>query len=106
MPELELFSSSLIDESVKKAIPESYTLRPLSRDDYSKGFLESLQTLTGTGEITEEGFVGRFDHMKAKDDVYYNVVIEYEDKIVANGMLVVESKFIWNLGEKQNATLL
>lgn len=99
MGELELFASSLIDESVKRALPESYTIRPLSRNDYSKGFFENLQALTGTGEVTEQGFVGRFDYMKAKEDIFYNIVIEHEGRIVANGMLVVESKFIWNLGK-------
>lgn len=102
MAGLELFASILIDESVKSALPDSYILRPLSRDDYAKGFFENLQALTSTGEVNGETFMARFDYMKAKEDVFYNIVVESkENKIVANGMSIVESKFIWNLGENK-----
>lgn len=99
MTECWLFSPTLIDQSLKDALPEAYILRPLSRDDFAKGFFENLQTLARTGDVAEERFFEQFDWMKAKGDTYYNVVIEHECKIVANGMLIVERKFIWDLGK-------
>lgn len=92
MTKSELFSSSLIDQSVKGNLPESYILRPLSRDDYSKGIFECLQDLTSTGEVTEERFVQQCDWMLARPDVFYNVVIEHENRIVAHGYMIVERK--------------
>lgn len=99
MPEEPLFSPDLIDAEVKSQLPDEYNVRPLSRDDYPKGFFENLQTLAQTGEVTEDRFHKQFDWMKAKEEIFYNVVIEHNNKIVANGMLIVERKFIWDLGK-------
>ena len=94
-----LFSPELIDSEVKADLPANYKVRPLSRDDYSKGFFENLQTLAPTGEVTEDRFLKQFDWMKSKEEFFYNVVIEYDNRIVGNGMLIVERKFIWDLGK-------
>lgn len=99
MAKSELFPSSLVDTALKDALPRSYTLRPLAREDYGKGFFENFKGLASTGDITEDRFLEQFDWMKAKEDVFYNVVIEHNDQIVANGMLMVERKFIWGLGK-------
>ena len=99
MAESELFPSLLLDKALQDALPKSYILRPLARGDYSKGFFENFKGLASTGDVTREQFLEQFDWMKTKADVFYNVVIEHDDRIVANGMLMVERKFIWGLGK-------
>jgi glucosamine-phosphate N-acetyltransferase len=86
-----LFSPSLISHSVTSALPESYTIRPLERSDYHKGFFECIQVLTSTGDISEERFLERYDYMKNLG-VHYFLVIEHEGKIVGTGTLMVERK--------------
>ncbi|KAH8812771.1 acyl-CoA N-acyltransferase [Xylogone sp. PMI_703] len=94
-----LFSPSLISKDVSDSLPEPYKIRPLERDDYAKGFLDCLKVLTHIGDVTEQQFQERYDWMdtQAKGG-YYILVIEDGKKIVATGVLVVERKFIHNLG--------
>lgn len=89
-----LFPISLIDKSMIDTLPESYHMRPLARDDYSKGFMECLQALTWTGhKVTQARFEGQYDWMKSKGDGwFYNVVIEHENRIVGTAVLIVERK--------------
>jgi len=94
-----MFDAGFIDQSIKDSLPSSYVLRPLSSDDYSKGFFENFKPLAGTGDVAEDRFRELFQWMKAKSDIFYNIVIEHEGRIVANAMLIVEQKFIWNLGK-------
>jgi len=49
-----LFSTDLISSEVATQLPEGYTIRPLQRSDYTKGFLDVLRVLTTVGDITEE----------------------------------------------------
>lgn len=94
----ELFSPSLIDPAIQDSLPSGHTLRPLNRNDYHKGFFENLKSLTWVGEISHDQFLAQFDWMQAKGDGwFYNVVIEHNDRIVGNGVLIVERKFIWGL---------
>lgn len=86
-----LFSSSLISEAVISSFPETYTIRPLERDDYHKGFFECIQVLTSTGDVSEERFLERYDYMKNLG-VHYFLVIEHAGKIVGTGTLMVERK--------------
>lgn len=90
-----LFSPSLISPAVASSFPPGYTIRPLARDDYHRGFFQCLQTLTATGDITEQQFLERYDWMKAHgQEWYYCVVIvdERNDRIVGTGAMVVERK--------------
>ncbi|CAJ2500138.1 Uu.00g029910.m01.CDS01 [Anthostomella pinea] len=91
-----LFSTSLIPTEVVSSLPNGYTIRPLSRDDYAKGFFDCLRVLTWVGDPTEAEFTERFDEMVEAKGTYYFVVIEYEGCIVGTGCLVVERKFIHN----------
>lgn len=88
-----VFSPSLIPDSIQTGLPESYTIRPLARDDYQKGFFECLNALTWTGDVTEARFQERFDWMKTKGEGwFYNIVVEHEDRVVGNGVLIAERK--------------
>ena len=51
---MPLFSASLISPEVVSQLPEGYTIRPMQRGDYAKGFLDVLRVLTTVGDVTEE----------------------------------------------------
>ncbi|KAJ3570462.1 hypothetical protein NPX13_g5722 [Xylaria arbuscula] len=87
-----LFSASLISESIRGDMPDGFTIRPLSRSDYTKGFYDCLRVLTWVGEPTESEFLHRFDEMAAARDTYFFTVVEYQDRIVGTGCLVAERK--------------
>ncbi|KAN0089618.1 glucosamine 6-phosphate acetyltransferase [Hyaloscypha variabilis] len=98
-----LFSPHLISPTVTSSLPPGYTIRPLSRDDYHKGFFACIQVLTSTGDISEARFLERYDYMKSLG-VHYFVIIERQEEdgsggtIVGTGTLMVERKFIHDLG--------
>lgn len=88
-----LFPASLISAEASSACPEGYTIRPLDRTDYAKGFLECLQDLTWTGDQTEEEWTARYDEMDTQGKgPYYYLVIEHQGRIVGTGAVVVEKK--------------
>lgn len=88
-----LFSNSLISDEVKASFPEGYTVRSLERADLAKGFLDCLRVLTWVGDLTEQEFNDRYDEMNTQGKgTYYLIVIEYENKIVGTGSLIVEKK--------------
>ncbi|KAK5170695.1 Glucosamine-phosphate N-acetyltransferase-like protein [Saxophila tyrrhenica] len=97
--EAPIFSPSLLPDSIRSNVPDSYIIRPMARNDYQKGYFECLNALTWTGDVTEAQFRKQFDWMASKGDGwFYNVVIEHEGRIVGNGVLIAERKFIWGLG--------
>jgi glucosamine-phosphate N-acetyltransferase len=49
-----MFDPSYISPDVLKELPEGYTMRPLQRNDYHKGFLDVLRVLTTVGDVNEE----------------------------------------------------
>lgn len=112
-----LFNPSLISKSVLSTLPEGYTVRPLQKSDYQKGFLDVLKVLTKVGDISESAWNERYDWMKAREGDYFILVVldggdgtsadgnttgpadsEAHRRIVGTGALVVERKFIHNLG--------
>ncbi|KAF5000914.1 hypothetical protein F66182_16230, partial [Fusarium sp. NRRL 66182] len=52
-----IFDASLISAEIKADYPAGYTIRPLARDDYKRGFFQCLQALTFTGEISEAQYL-------------------------------------------------
>ncbi|OCK89263.1 glucosamine 6-phosphate N-acetyltransferase-like protein [Cenococcum geophilum 1.58] len=94
-----LFAPSLISPDVLAALPEGYSCRPLQRTDYHAGFLDVLRVLTTVGDISEEKWDERFEWMAKRGDEYFLlVIVDGEGKIVGTGALIVERKFIHNLG--------
>lgn len=87
-----LFSTSLIPASIQDGLPDGFTIRPLARNDYGKGFYECLRVLTWIGDPTETEFLDRFDEMAAAKGTYFFAVIEYDNRIVGTGCLIAEKK--------------
>jgi glucosamine-phosphate N-acetyltransferase len=94
-----LFPSTLISPEVISVLPENYTIRPLRRSDYSRGYLDVLRVLTTVGDISEEAWNKRYDWITSRNDEYYMLVVcDGADRIVGTGSLIVERKFIHELG--------
>lgn len=94
-----LFSSDLISAEVLKQLPEGYSCRPIQKKDYHNGFLDVLRVLTTVGDITEEQWNERFEWISKRNNEYYLICItDAENKIVGTGALLVERKFIHQLG--------
>ncbi|KAF1929338.1 acyl-CoA N-acyltransferase [Didymella exigua CBS 183.55] len=94
-----LFSPELISPEVLKALPEGYTCRPIQRQDYHNGFLDVLRVLTTVGDVTEEAWNERYTWMSNRSDSYYLLaILDTSLRIVGTGALIVERKFIHNLG--------
>ncbi|KAH3668896.1 hypothetical protein OGAPHI_002651 [Ogataea philodendri] len=76
-------------------LPQGYNLRPLEKEDYVKGYLHTLQTLTSVGDISQFQFNEVVDYWKSQPKTYKNLVItNSESEVVAVGSLIVETKMI------------
>ena len=94
-----LFSSTLISPEVISLLPSDYTIRPVRRSDYQRGFLDVLRVLTTVGEISVEQWNKRYDWIASRNDEYYLLVVcDGTDRVVGTGSLIVERKFIHELG--------
>ncbi|PHH91333.1 hypothetical protein CDD83_904 [Cordyceps sp. RAO-2017] len=93
-----LFSSELISAEVVAALPKGYKLRALRKSDYDSGFLDCLRVLTTVGDISKDGFNDQCDRMGLQGGYYIVVVEDDRGAVVATGALIVERKFIHNLG--------
>ncbi|KAK3367149.1 acyl-CoA N-acyltransferase [Lasiosphaeria ovina] len=102
MAEAELFSSDLLSPEVQAALPEGYQLRALRRSDFDTGFLDCLRVLTTVGDITQQQFEDRYSWITRQDGGYFILVVEDTNpsppRVVGTGALIVERKFIHNLG--------
>lgn len=73
--------------------------RPLSNDDFDRGYMDLLAGLTRVGQVSKDDYVRRFKTMKSSNkicDHYAVVVIEdrQTNKVVATSTLFLELKFI------------
>ncbi|KAJ3214875.1 Glucosamine-phosphate N-acetyltransferase-like protein [Clydaea vesicula] len=93
---VELFSTNLISPQVLAALPAGFLVRPLSDNDFDKGFLTCLEMLTTIGPMTKAQFKDRFSYLKKHSHEYFTIVIEDTKKgvIVGAGTLLVERKFV------------
>ncbi|SZE99576.1 unnamed protein product [Blumeria hordei] len=97
--DLGLFSADLISPEVASSLPPTYKIRALRRADYAHGFLDCLRALTTVGEISESEWNERYEWMNSQGKGgYFLLVIEDAGRIVGTGALIVERKFIHNLG--------
>ncbi|OJJ55980.1 hypothetical protein ASPSYDRAFT_33990 [Aspergillus sydowii CBS 593.65] len=94
-----LFSTTLISPLVSDVLPKGYSIRPVQRSDFHRGYLDVLRVLTTVGDVSEDAWNKRFDWISSRNDEYYLlVIVDEEDQIVATGSLIVERKFIHSLG--------
>ncbi|KAI1315084.1 Glucosamine-phosphate N-acetyltransferase-like protein [Mortierella claussenii] len=119
-----LFDPALIPAELQDRLPSGYVIRPLSKTDNqirsNTSFLKTLEVLTTVGSISDEAFLKRFQYLREHNDQYYTIVIEDMNvpatsagsattstpnlvtpgrgKIVAAGTVLVERKFIHELG--------
>ncbi|KAK4049648.1 Glucosamine-phosphate N-acetyltransferase-like protein [Microbotryomycetes sp. JL221] len=91
-----LFDSSVIPEQARGELPSGLVLRPLQLDDYERGHLDLLSTLTRAPDIGQQAWQMRFQEMASTRGTYYGIVLvdSATDKLVATGTLVHERKFI------------
>ena len=75
------------------------SLRKLELADYHKSYLALLETLTVVGQISEADFGKRFQILNRKPYMIWVIEDLTNDTIVATGTLVIEEKFIHNLGK-------
>lgn len=54
----ELFDKRYISPEVSKQLKSGFVVRPLSSQDYDKGFLECLGMLTQVGKMPKKDFIG------------------------------------------------
>lgn len=63
------------------------------------GYLDCLRVLTTVGEPSQEAFNERYDFIASRSDTYYILVIcDSSSRIVGTGAVIVERKFIHNMG--------
>ncbi|KAM0257028.1 hypothetical protein ACHAQJ_004623 [Trichoderma viride] len=88
-----IFPASLLSSDAAAALPDGFTIRPLEKGDYAKGFLECLRDLTWMDNLTEQDFKERYEEMdNGGKGPYYYLVIEHEGQIVGTGAVIVEKK--------------
>ncbi|RDL29947.1 uncharacterized protein BP5553_10574 [Venustampulla echinocandica] len=101
--ETSLFPGALISPKIQEVLPKGYICRALQRSDFRHGQLDVLGGLTHVGEITEDQWTERYDAMNKCNNTYFVLVIvdtnrDAEKMIVGTGTLIVEQKFLYNLG--------
>lgn len=94
------FDPSLIPSQLQATLPSGIHLRPLSSTDHSRSHLAVLTVLTPTPDPGPEAWLARFEEMVATKGTYYPIVLveEESDQIVAVGTVLLERKFIRNMG--------
>ena len=83
------------------ASDNEFEFRWLMRSDYDHDFFKTLSGLTVVGDVTRENFEKHYDLMfPRRDDIYKIIVVidRRNGKIIGAGTLVIELKFIRNLG--------
>lgn len=91
-PPEPLFPPSLVPAQVTSTLPPGFTLRPLEKADFSRGYLDCLTVLTWVGQLSEAEWSERYEEMAAAKGTYYLLAIEHAGRIVGTGSLVVERK--------------
>lgn len=95
-----LFNHSFINKDIQVQLPFPYFLRPLSLNDYHKGYFNLLSQLSSSVVMSYDNFVDIFESMKA-NRAYYIIIVEdlESNKIVGTATLMIEQKFIHNGGK-------
>ncbi|KAJ9058517.1 Glucosamine-phosphate N-acetyltransferase-like protein [Entomophthora muscae] len=96
----QLFSPSLISDSVQRELPEGLVMRPLEPEDLDKGFFECLSQLTVAHRVPKERFAEVFKELQSRASTYTLVIEDTKAaKIVGAGTLLLEQKFVRSCGK-------
>ena len=82
--------------------PTTVTYRKLEIGDYDKGYYEVLSNLTETGDVTKELFEARFNEINPQTSDSYKIIVGIDEntgRVIANGTLLIEKKFIRNCSQ-------
>ncbi|KAF2396504.1 acyl-CoA N-acyltransferase [Trichodelitschia bisporula] len=98
-PDLPLFNSQLVSRKVAEDLPEGYSIRPLCRSDYDRGYMDLLRVLGRTGWVSEQAWDERCEWLRSMAKTYYIVVIlDAGERVVASGTMFLERKFVQGMG--------
>lgn len=89
-----LLEGFLMQCAANFSLPEGYSVRPLSKADYHKGYLDVLRVQEKVGWIGEKEWDERCEWLYEKGQgTYYTVVIcDKGERVVAIGTLLIERK--------------
>jgi hypothetical protein len=91
--DVPIFDSELISERVSSDLPNGYTLRPLCRSDYKRGFMDVARVVGKTGFVEEDVWDARCEWLERNKDTHFVlVVLDLDDMVVASGTLLFERK--------------
>ena len=80
-------------------LPREFSASKLIPHLLLSGFLPTLRVLTTVGDPTPSEFAARYDFLASRNDTYYILVIcDASGEVVGTGAVIVERKFIHNLG--------
>lgn len=99
---LEICTSKIVELS-GNIYAGRFCLRPLSIEDFHRGFFDLLRQLTECGNVDSTLFETRFNEMKLSSGTYFVLVVEdlhADRKVVASATLVCEKKFIRQLAKR------
>jgi glucosamine-phosphate N-acetyltransferase len=93
-PDEPIFKGSALPAHVLSDLPPGYIMRPLTRADYSNGFLEVLRVTGKVGYVSQRRWDERCEYLRKRGEEgeeYVLVIVDVErDRIVGVGRLVSE----------------
>lgn len=88
-----LFDTDLISEKVMLDLPSGYSIRPLCRSDYKRGYMDVARVVGKTGYVEEDVWDARCEWLERNKDTHFVlVVLDLDDIVVASGTLLFERK--------------
>jgi len=91
--DLPLFNSDLISQQVSSDLPKGYSIRPLCRSDYGRGFMDVARAIGKTGCVGEDMWDVRCEWLRQNTETYFILVIlDPDDIVVASGTILFERK--------------
>lgn len=80
-------------------LPEGYTFRPAEKTDFAE-YVATLSVLTTVGNVSAAEFELLIDTWARNPTIYFpRVIADENNKVVATGMIVVESKLVHGCGK-------
>ena len=95
-----MFDPLLIPQSIQQSLKQGYSIRPISLEDYDRGILVVLRTLTTVGDVSRDSFASLINFWSSQKGTYFiTVVQDPSGNVVACGTLFIECKLIHDCGK-------